>query len=358
MPYKRIRKKLSSTSKAGLPPGSLIHIGEETGEDVRITLIEYNSDEYSERIITDIEDCYASKDNNMISWINIDGLHNPDLIEKLGSHFGLHHLLLEDIMNTQHRPKVEEFDDIYFVTLRMLSIDPNDDDLLSEQLSIILGNNWLLSFQQHTGDVFDNLRTNLKEGKGQLRKRKHDYLMYRLMDTVVDNYFYVTDHFTERVEQLEDEVLNDVKEDPVIEIQHLRRELLSIKRAVMPLREVLVVMQNETSNLFAKTTYRYLRDVYEHVIQSYENIEAQQQSLTGITDLHLNRTSYKMNQVMQVLTIISTIFIPLTFIAGIYGMNFENMPELSWKYSYPIVWILMGILALIMIFYFKRKKWL
>lgn len=356
MSAKKLRNRISLTRKAGLPPGTLIHIGDDTEGDVRISLIEYDQDKYRETVVDSIDKCFDSKDNDQISWINIDGIHSAETIETVGKHFGLHHLLLEDIMNTQHRPKVEEFDDVYFVTLRMLRIE--DEELKSEQLSLVLGSNWLISFQQREGDVFDNLRTYLKEGKGQLRSRGHDYLMYRLIDTVVDNYFHVTDHFANLVEDLEEEVLNDRKEDPVKEIQELRRELLTIKRAVTPLREVLVEMQNETSDLFDSTTYRYLRDVYEHVIHAQENVENQQQSLSGITDLHLNRTSYKMNQVMQLLTIISTIFIPLTFIAGIYGMNFNNMPELSWKYSYPLVWIVMASLAIVMIFYFKRKKWL
>lgn len=356
MSGKRIRKRISLSRKVGLPPGSLIHIGDDPVGDIRISLIEYNRDNYSETIVDSVEECFHSKDNDKISWINIDGIHMAKTIEAIGKHFGLHHLLLEDIMNTQHRPKVEEFEDIYFVTLRMLRIE--EGVLLSEQLSLVLGSNWLISFQQREGDVFDNLRNYLKEGKGQLRSKGHDYLMYRLIDTVVDNYFHVTDHFGVLVDELEEEVLNDKKEDPVKDIQEIRKELLTIKRAVTPLREVLVQMQNETSDLFEKATYRYLRDVYEHVIQAQENVENQQQSLSGITDLHLNRTSYKMNQVMQLLTIISTIFIPLTFIAGVYGMNFNNMPELSWKYSYLTVWIIMVCLAVLMILFFRRKKWL
>lgn len=324
---------------------------------MRITVIDYTQTEYQEFECSTIEESFAFKDKPTVSWINIDGLHDLETIEKIGRHFDLHPLLLEDILNTQHRPKADEFDDYTFITLKMLGIDLNGA-LVIEQVSMVVGNNWLISFQERPGDIFDHVRLSLKESKGSIRSKGADYLVYRIMDTVVDHYFFVIEHITDVIEKLELDVLNGTNGNVLPEIQTLKKELILLKKAIMPLREVVTELTNENNKVFQNTTHRYLRDVYEHIIQVYESIDSQQLTLASITDLYLSGTSNKMNQVMKVLTVISTIFIPLTFIAGIYGMNFPNMPEFKWPHSYLAVWIIMLTIVVVMLYYFKRKRWL
>lgn len=346
------------SKKAGLPPGSLIHIGQRKSDKVRISVIDYNEKDYSETICQTVEECFAYKDKTTESWINIDGLHDIETIAKIGSHFELHGLLLEDILNTRHRPKVEEFDNCLFLTLKMLGISKNGQEVITEQVSFVLGKTWLVSFQEQAGDIFDALRQRLREDTGTARKKGIDYLLYRLVDTVVDNYFFITEHFSEASTKLEERVLRSPDNQSLQEIQRLKRLLVNFRKSVAPLREAVASLEKDSSSLIEKGTRRYLRDVYEHIIQLSEAIETQRDMLAGIMDLYLSGVSNKMNQVMQVLTIIATIFIPLTFIAGIYGMNFDNMPELHWKYGYFGIWGFMIIIGAIMVIYFKRKRWL
>ncbi len=351
-------KKTFASKKAGLPPGTLVHIGSQKTNEVVLNVIDYTVENFKEFNCGTIEESFEFKMTNSVSWINIDGLHDLDTISKIGEHFDLHHLLLEDILNTEHRPKAEEFDDYLFVTLKMLGISPKDESIITEQVSFILGPNWLISFQEQAGDIFENLRVNIRESKGNIRSKTVDYLFYRLIDTVVDNYYFVIEHISETIEGLESRVLKNPDNNILEEIQNLKKELIQLKRNVMPLREVVAELMSETNHLFKKSTFRYLKDVHEHIIQVNESIDSQQNMLSGITDLYLSGASHKMNQIMQVLTIISTIFIPLTFLAGIYGMNFEHMPELKWKYSYLMLWIVMILIFIRLLYYFRSKKWL
>ena len=346
------------SKKAGLPPGSLIHVGKRKTEKIKISVIDYNQDDYKHVICKNTDECFPYKKTKTVSWINVDGLHETDIIASIGNNFELHPLLIEDVLNTKHRPKIEVFDNHVFLTLKMLGIGEDQKLLISEQISFVLGKGWLLSFQEKEGDIFDGLRLRLQENKGNFRQKDTDYLFYRLIDTVVDNYFFIIEHLGEVIENLEEEVIQSPTPESLNEIHEIKKQLVKIRRVTFPLREAVSNLQKDAAGFINPATIHYLRDVYEHVIQINDTIETQRDMVASIMELYLTSVSNKTNQVMQLLTIISTIFIPLTFIAGIYGMNFENMPEIHWKYGYIVVWILMVIIVLFMLRFFKRKKWL
>ncbi len=348
----------SISRKAGLPPGALVHIGKRKSHKIKISVIDYDQDYFLEEVCKTPEACFTYKDKKSISWVNVDGLHEIEDIASIGKHYELHPLLLEDVLNTRHRPKIEEFDNCIFLTLKMFGVSKDGKQIISEQVSLILGKTWVLSFQEQEGDVFDTLRERIKEKKGNIRNRKSDYLFYRLIDTIVDNYFFVTEHLSDVIDGLEVSVLNKQDQESLHEIQRLKKQLTTLRKSIMPLREAVSYLEKDANGLIDESTTRYLRDVYEHIIQVNDTIDSQRDAVASIMDLYLSGVSNRMNQVMQVLTIIATIFIPLTFIAGIYGMNFENMPELHWKYGYFAIWILMAIIIAFMIRYFKRKRWL
>lgn len=265
---------------------------------------------------------------------------------------------MEDILNTTQRPKIEEYDTYLFLTLKMLGIDKKGEKIVSEQVSFVLGNNWLITFQEQQGDVFDIVRARLRDSKGIIRQKKADYLLYSLIDVSVDNYFFVSEHFADKIETLEEQILHNPSQESLQTIQKLKRQLMNFRKSIIPLRESVSSLQKFNVKLINDSTFPYLRDVYEHLIHLTDNLESNRDLLASIMDLYLSGVSNKMNEIMKVLTIIATIFIPLTFIAGVYGMNFQYMPELHWKYGYFIVWGIMIIVAIIMINYFKRKKWL
>jgi len=288
----------------------------------------------------------------------VDGLHETDKIAALGKHFDLHPLLIEDVLNTRHRPKAEEYDEYLFLTLKMLDIKEEDKTIISEQVSFVLGKNWVISFQEKKGDVFGVLRQRLRENKGFTRQRGADYLLYRLLDMVVDNYFFVTEYLSEAAEDLEEKVLATPNTESLQEIQYLKKQLVHFRKAAKPLREAVALLIRDNNDLIEASSIPYLRDVYEHIIQVSDVVDTQREMLASIMDLYLSGVSNKMNQVMQILTTTATIFIPLTFIAGVYGMNFDNMPELHWKYGYFGIWVIMIAVIVLMVFYFKRKKWI
>jgi magnesium transporter len=346
-----------NSKKAGLPPGALVHIGRQKTEKIKISVIDYDKDSFTEKVCKTIQESFEYRDTSKVSWINIDGLHQTEIIQALGEHYELHPLLLEDVLNTGHRPKIEEFDNYVFLTLKMLGLNKKGDSIVSEQISFILGKTWVISFQEQQGDIFEILRERIRESKGNIRFKGADYLLYRLIDTVVDNYFYVTEFISESTEKLEEKVLLENDRNNLLEIQHLKNELMNLRKAVAPLRDAVTNLHKDVG-MVQEETKRYLRDVYEHIIHVNDSIDSQRDILAGIMDLYQSGVSNKMNQVMQLLTIISTIFIPLTFIAGIYGMNFDNIPELHYKNAYFITWVVMIIITLLMLYYFKRKKWL
>jgi magnesium transporter len=347
------------SKKSGLPPGTLVHIGEKKRDKVRITVLDYDETQLEEKEVRIIEECFPFKDKPSTTWINIEGLHEIDIIEKIGNHFNLHPLLLEDIANTEQRPKMEDYGEYVFVVLKMLSADEKADEITSEQVSLVLGSNYVISFQEGIeGDVFETVRERIRSGKGRIRKMGADYLAYSLVDAIVDHYFVILEKLGEKIEEIEEVVVANPTPDTLKTIHHLKREMIFLRKSIWPLRELLSCLERGESSLVQASTRIYLRDVYDHTIQIIDNIETYRDTLSGILDIYLSSISNRMNEIMKVLTIIATIFIPLTFIVGIYGMNFEYMPELKWRVGYFIVWGIIAIVALGMLYYFRKKRWL
>ena len=354
MPTKYIKE---ISKMAGLAPGTLVHIGRERTEKVRISLIDYNEADFEEKEITNIEDPSLFKDRSTVSWINIDGVHDTSIIERIGKEFGLHPLIQEDIVNTGQRPKSEDFDSYIFVTLKMIYNKENNGEIIAEQVSLILGQNFVISFQEQEGDVFEIIRERIRTGKGRIRKEGADYLMYALLDAIVDNYFIILENLGEKIELLEDKLVKNPTPKTLQAIHNMKRDTLFLRKAIWPLREIISGLSKCESRLIKDATGVYLRDVYEHMIQVIDTVETFRDMISGILDVYLSSISNRMNEVMKVLTIFAAIFIPLTFIAGIYGMNFRYMPELEWHYGYFGVLALMGLVAISLIIFFKKKRW-
>jgi len=348
----------SRTSKtAGLPPGTLLYTGDKT-EEVKITVFDYDSENFSEKTIESVDECCEYKDNEGITWINVDGIHDVTIVEKLGEIFELHPLILEDIVNVDQRPKYEEFDDNIFIVARMFRYDEKSRKVTYEQVSLILGKDWVLSFQEIPGDVFESIRDRIRTGKGRIRKVGADYLFYTLLDAVVDSYFSVFERIGEHIAELEDQVLEDPNDYLRRQIHILKRELIFLRKSIWPMRDIASSLQRGQNIFLTEATELYIRDLYDHVAQVIDTLETYREMASSMLDTYLSVVSNRMNEIMKVLTIFAAIFIPLTFIAGIYGMNFEHMPELSWKWGYAAVWGVMLTVGLSLVIFFKRKNWL
>jgi magnesium transporter len=344
--------------KAGLPPGSLVHIGDKKSERTKITIIDYDGESFQEKEAKSIEECCALKETPTVSWINVDGVHDSRLISDLGSRFGVHPLILEDIMTTAQRPKMEDMGDYIYIVVRMLDLVNKKKEVRSEQVSLILGRNFVMSFQESEGDVFDAVRDRIRSGKGRVRKQGPDYLAYALIDAIVDNYFFVLEKLGENVEEIEEALISNPDRETLHQIHAMKREMIYLRKSVWPLREVISGLERTESELVKDSTGIFLRDVYDHTIQVIDTVETYRDMLSGMLDIYLSSLSNRMNEVMKVLTIIATIFIPLTFIAGVYGMNFKFMPELEWRWGYFLVLAVMLALGVLMVILFKRRRWL
>jgi len=347
-----------ASKKAGLPPGALIHIGEKKTEKVKITLIEYDEGKFQEKEIKNIDELIPFNGKPPVKWINIEGLHDVEMIGKIGKHFNLHPLTLEDILNTGQRPKSDDFDDYTYIVFKMLRYEEKEQEVRSEQVSLIIGSDFLISFQEMAGDVFESVRNRIRNGKGRIRRLSGDYLAYTLMDAVVDHYFLILEIFGEKIEFLEDEILENPTPRALESIYEMRGEMIYLRRQVWPVREILSRLEKGASPFIQESTGMYLRDIYDHTIQVMDTIESFRDILAGLLDIYLSTISNKMNEVMKVLTIIATLFIPITFVAGVYGMNFKYMPELDWRWGYFAVWLVMIAVAVIMLFFFRKKRWL
>ncbi|MDH5380564.1 MAG: magnesium/cobalt transporter CorA [Cyclobacteriaceae bacterium] len=347
-----------SNIKTGLPPGTLVYVGKKTKHSPTFSVIWFNNDEYEEKENLTIEQVIEYKEKKGTLWVNIDGVHDPAIIEAIGKHFSIHSMLLEDIMHTEQRPKLEETDDYLFLTMNMISLSKGGKTIEVEQISFVLGENYVISFQEMPGDVFDFVRNRLRNGRGKIRSRSADYLMYALMDVIVDHYFHCTDYLSKRLEFLDD--LIETKQDETIirEIKHIKKTLLRMRKSVLPLRDISKLLQDYDSELVDKSVQPYFKDVFDHILAVFENIETSILMTVELKDAYATNLSLKANKVMQVLTIIATIFIPLTFIAGVYGMNFDNMPELRYKYGYFILLSIMGAIGLVLLYVFRRNKWI
>ena len=352
---KLIKKR---SKKAGLPPGTLVHIGEKKAETPKITLIDYDESHFQEREVKKIEECFLFKEKPTITWINVDGLHQVEVIEKLGECYGLHPLVLEDILNTDQRPKTEDHEEYLYIVLKAIELDSKNDGIEMEQISFIVGPNFVFSFQEREGDTFDPIRDRIRNSKGRLRKMGADYLAYALLDSIVDNYFIILEKLGEKIEFWGEKLISNPTPDTLQTIHHLKREMIFLRKAVWPLREAVNVLERGESPLVKESTRVYLRDVYDHTIQVIDTIETYRDMLSGMLDIYLSSVSNRLNSVMKVLTVIATIFMPLTFVAGIYGMNFKFMPELEWRWGYPLVWLIMAGIGISMFIYFKKRKWL
>ena len=355
-------KKVSKT--AGLVPGSLVYVGDEPKTKPKITIIDYGQEHFQEKEAKNVEDCFPFKEFPTVTWINIDGIHDTGIISRIGNHFEIHHLIQEDIVNTAQRPKIEEFDKFIFVVLKMLYYNKDENEIQAEQVSLILASNCVISFQEKEGDVFNALRERIRNGKGRIRKSGPDYLAYSLLDSIVDSYFLILEKLGEKIESMEDELIADPTPKKLQVIQNLKSDMIFLRKSIWPLREIISALQRTESDLINKSTAIYMKDLYDHTIQVIDTIESLRDMVSGMLDIYMSSISNRMNEVMKTLTIIATIFIPITFVAGIYGMNFNpetsllNMPELNWKFGYIFVWVIIGLMALSMIVYFKRKKWL
>ncbi len=357
-------KLIRKSKLTGQPPETLLYEGKSRREDVRITIFDYDEKNVIEKEVHDIQECVSFRDKQTVIWINVDGIHRVDILEKLTSCYNIHHLVLEDILNINQRPKIEDFGDYVYIAAKMLTMDGAKDDVVDEQVSIILGKNFLISFQEERlGDVFDGIRQRIRSGKGRIRRMGPDYLAYALLDAIVDSYFMILEKTGESIEALEETMV--AKPDPSVlqTVNKLKRRLIFLRKSVWPLREVVHGLTQTESALLSDNAAVYYRDIYDHVIQVVDTIEAFRDTVSGMLDIYLSSLSYRLNEVMKVLTIIATIFMPLTFIAGIYGMNFNwqassfNMPELNWKFGYFFALGVMATAACSMILYFKRKKW-
>ena len=346
------------TKKAGLPSGTLVYTGEKKDEQVKIHVINFDEANFQESELDSIDACIPYKEKPGVTWINVDGVHNVPLLEKLGDCFGLHRLVMEDIANTDQRPKTEDYGDYLYIVLKMLSAGKNGE-IITEQLSLVLGPNFVLSFQEGIeGDVFPLIRERLRSGKGRVRKMGADYLAYSLLDAVVDNYFVILEKFGDKIESIETELIGNPTQQTVQRIYQLKREMIFLHNAVWPLREVVSNIGKHESPLIKEATAPYLRDVYDHVVHIIDSVDIYREMLSSMLDMYLSSVSNRLNEVMKVLTAISLIFMPLTFIVGVYGMNFKYMPELEWRYGYFITLLAMLGIGVVMLLYFKRKKWL
>lgn len=324
------------------------------GQKVILELIQY--DERDHRMITGkpVTELLGQFKPGMVNWINVDGLNDKNIIEKVGERFNLHSLLIEDVCS-EHQPKVEEYDDYLFFTLKML-YSIKDGVIDYEQISFVMGKDFLLSFQEKEGDLFGTLRDRLRLDQGRARKKKSDYLLYRLVDIIVDNYYNVLDAVGYQIEQIEEEIDNNTDFE-FQKIQRVKKELIYLRKALYPLRDAISKLAKEESGFIDQSNIRYFSDVYDHVVHLIDSMDTYKDLTSSLMDIHINTMNTKMNEVMKVLAVISTIFMPLTFIVGIYGMNFDHMPELRWKFGYLEVWILMIAIAGGMVLYFKHKKW-
>jgi len=327
-------------------------------EKSKLEVLDYDSTDFREWSEPIPENCSALRETPTVSWINVMGLSDLGVVERIGKAFDLHPLVMEDIVNTGQRPKMEEFDDYLFIVIKMLSCDLEHREIHSEQISLVLGKGYVISFQEREGDVFGALRERIRASKGRIRRMGADYLAYSLLDAVVDSYFNVLESMGEHMEEINEQVTGGDMPDAPVRINHLKREILLMRKSVWPMREFINGLKKTESSLFSDEVSHFLRDLYDHTVEMIETVETFRDMLSGLLDLHMSQVSNRMNEVMKTLTIIATIFIPLTFIVGVYGMNFVHMPELGAEMGYPIVWVVMIALAMTMVLYFRRKRWI
>lgn len=351
------KRKKKSSKKVGLAPGTVAYVGDSRDFKVSTNVIHYSETKDHEVKNASIKDIKFEDPAEGVRWINVDGIHEVSIIEQIGQIFGLHNLVLEDIVHTDQRPKLDEFESYMYVASQMVTYDESNHQIVTEQLSIILINNTLISFQELPGDLFEGIRERIRSSTGRLRRLGADYLLYAMLDTIVDHYFVVLEKIGDDLDEIEVNLLNASANQDINDLHAMKRELILLRKSIWPMREVIGSLSKSQTFQKNSSTEIYLRDAYDHCIRAIDTLELYREMSSSLLDMHLSSLSNRMNTVMKTLTIISTIFIPLTFIAGVYGMNFRNMPEFDFKYSYAIVWILMILITLIMVRYFRKKGW-
>ena len=351
------RKLPKAISKAGSSPGTLVHTGERKVIRPRLTVTAYNQTSLNEQIFESIDPALAACDPDCFTWLNVDGIHDAGMVARIGEFFNIHPLTLEDVLHTGQRPKAETYDQYEYIVLKMLRLDA-ENKIVAEQVSLVLTPSALISFQESEGDVFESVRDRLRKGRGHIREGGGGYLAYALLDALVDQYFVILDHIGEQVDRIEEETLGNPGTETVQRLHTLKRTMIFLHRNIRPLREVITALSREGSMLVRTETRVFLRDVLDHTLQVIDTIEAYRELLSSLLDIYLSSISNRMNEIMKVLTMIATLFIPVTFIAGIYGMNFRYMPELEWRWGYPLIWTVMLGMMIAMLLYFKKKNWL
>lgn len=344
--------------KVGAPPGSLEYIGDKKDIGTEVTIIDYSKDDYSIKKVDDIDKTLSEVKKGYVRWIIVDGVGNVPVIEQIGKEFDLHPLVLEDILNPNQVPKFEDYKDFVFIVLKKLTWDKNKESFESEQISFILEENVVITFREQKSNIFNSIKDRITIPKGILRKMEADYLVYSLIDVVIDNYFILQERIEERIEKLEEELIQNPKLETLQSIYSLKRDIIDFRKSIWPLREVVNRFQREESPLITDAIHVYIRDLYDHIFKINDSIQTYRDIVSGLLEMYLSSVSNKMNDIMKVLTIISTIFIPLSFLAGLYGMNFAFMPELSSPLGYPVLIVIMFSIGIGMLAFFKRKKWI
>jgi magnesium transporter len=349
---------LSGKQAPGASPGTLSYVGKIRQERVKIEVIDYDKDNFQKHSLKNALEAAPYANSQSVTWINVTGVHEAKKVAELGKVFSLHPLTLEDIMDTTQRPKVDEYEEYLFIVLKMAYYSESGDDIIIEQVSLVLGKNYVISFQENKADILDPLRERIRQGQGKIRKEGSAYLMYAIIDLITDHYFTILEELGEKIEYLEEDVLRRADFMALKRIYNIKQALIILSKAIWPMRDVVNRLEKTEHKLFKGRISLYLRDVYDHSIQVVETLETYRDMVSGIHDLYLSNQSNRMNEVMKVLTIFASIFIPLTFIAGVYGMNFDHMPELRTENGYYVLWGIFIALATGMLVYFRRKKWL
>ncbi len=349
----------SVAAKSALPQGALVHVGESAGLKASVSIIRYGPESFSETEGDAWNATTLGEDAAQVTWLRVRGISDLDKIRLVGERFGLHALVLEDVINTDHRPKLEDFEDYLFLVGRRLQIAPEGMKVTKKQSSLILGRGWVISFGEDADSTaYSPMVERLRKGVGRSRKLGADYLFSALLDIMVDSYFQVVEALEDRVEEIENEVMDQPDERVLTRIYHLKRQVLQLRRTIWPMREAANALIRDEFPLIGEQVLPFVRDIYDHTTHVLEATDALRENLSALLDLCLSQAGNRMNQVMKVLTIIATIFIPLTFLAGLYGMNFKYMPELDLAWSYPALLVVMSLMALVMILFFRRKRWL
>lgn len=353
------KKNRKNSKKAGLSPGSVVFVGEQKVAATTLRVVDYSASHCDEREIQSIDECFPLLASPSCTWVVIEGLQDIDMIKRIGHHVGLHSLLLEDIVNTSQRPRIEGTDDHLFCVLKGLRTNRDTGMVAADQVTLVVGQNYVISFQEIHEEAFDAVLNRIRTPQGQHRRAGADYLAYSLLDALVDYYFGPLEVMADQLESLEQVVVDNPRPEALRQIHRLKRDVVMVRKTIWPMREVVAGLRRIQSSIMTEATRPYLADVYDHTVQVMETTESLRDVIGSLLDTYLSSVSNRMNEVMKVLTLIATVFIPLTFLAGVYGMNFDHMPELHWAWFYPVgFWIAIGGTIVAMVALFRWKRWI